>query len=66
MSKIKVIENKAFKGHPTLRRGGGLRIQVLATGTGLSTASGILAYSVATTGCFVTVNTAGTGTKINV
>ena len=66
MSEVRVIEDKAFKGKRTLRRGGGLRIQVLTTGTGLSTKAGILAYSVATTGCFVTVNTAGTGTKINV
>jgi hypothetical protein len=66
MSVIRVIENKTFKGHRTIKRSGGLRIQVLASNTGFSTASGILGYSVATTGCFVTVNTAGTGTKINV
>ena len=66
MSKIQVIENKAFKGHKTIRRGGGLRIQVLASGTGAIAKAGQLAYSVATTGVFVAVDTAGTGTKINV
>lgn len=66
MSKIRVVENKAFKGHKTIKRSGGLRFQVLASATGFSTASGILGFSVATNGCYVTVDTSGTGTKINV
>lgn len=65
MSVIKVIENKVFKGKRVLRRGGGIRIQVIPSATSFSTASGILGYSVATTGCFITVDVSGTGTKIN-
>lgn len=65
MSVFKVINNKAFGGAKVLTRKAGLKIRVLASGTQTDTIKGVIAYSVATTGCYVTVNTAGTGTKFN-
>lgn len=66
MSVRKTIERKAFGGRRTLRRGAYPHIQVLAIGTANSTQLGVVTYSVATTGCYLAVNTAGTGTKFNV
>ena len=65
MTKIRVIEDKAFKGHKTIRRGGGLRISVLANGTGAPHVAGTLFYSVATTGCYIMKDNTGSGTMIN-
>lgn len=66
MTVRKVIENKAFKGQRVFARRGNPKIRVLATGTAIGTTAGVVAYSVATTGCYVAVDTSGTGTKFNV
>lgn len=65
MSVRKTIENKAFAGRRALRRGCTPKIQVIASGTASGTLKGLITYSVATTGCYIAVNTAGTGTKFN-
>jgi hypothetical protein len=66
MSVRKTIANKAFGGRNVFRRAPYPHIQVLASGTANSTQIGVITYSVATTGCYIAVNTAGTGTKFNV
>ena len=65
MSVRKTIANKAFGGRNVFRRAPYPKIQVLATGTASSTALGTITYSVATTGCFIAVDTTGTGTIFN-
>ena len=66
MSKIRVIENKAFKGHKTIRRGGGLRISVLASGTGAPHVAGSLFYDVSGAGVYIMPDATGTALAINV
>jgi hypothetical protein len=66
MTVRKTIANKAFGGRQVFRRAPYPKIQVIATGTASSTKLGTITYSVATTGCYLAVNTAGTGTKFNV
>ena len=65
MSVRKTIANKAFGGRNVFRRAPYPKIQVLATGTASSTALGTITYSVATTGCYIAIDTAGTGTIFN-
>ena len=66
MSKYKTVNNTVFAGQPVLRRGNGskLKFKVIASGTQTDTVKGVIAYSVATTKCYITVNTAGTGTLL--
>lgn len=66
MTVRKTIDNKAFGGARVLRGNGHAKIRVQATGTAADTKLGCIVYSVATTGCYIAVNTAGTGTKFNV
>ncbi len=65
MSVFKTVNNKAFGGRPVFKRGNHMKIRVIASGTQTDTVKGVVAYSVATTGCYLTINTAGTGTKFN-
>lgn len=66
MSVRKTVENKAFGGRPVLSRKSYPQIQVKASGTATCTRKGVITYSVATTGCWIAVDTAGTGTQFNV
>jgi hypothetical protein len=66
MSVRKTIANKAFGGRNVFRRAPYPKIQVIASGAPTGTKLGLMTYSVATTGCYIAVNTAGTGTKFNV
>ena len=65
MTVRKVVNNKAFGGKRTLQRGYGCKIRVIASGTQTDTRKGVIAYSVAATGCYVTIDAAGTGTIFN-
>ena len=65
MSIRKTIANKAFGGRQVFRRAPYPQIQVVASGAATCTRKGVITYSVATTGCYIAVNTAGTGTKFN-
>ncbi len=64
MSVRKTINNTVFAGEPILRRGQGLKIKYITSGTQTDTVKGVLAYSVATGKTYITVNTAGTGTLL--
>lgn len=65
MSVRKVVDIKAFGGKRTLQRGSGCKIKVIASGTQTDTVKGVIAYSVATAGCYLTIDAAGTGTIFN-
>ena len=65
MTVRKTIENKAFAGRRVLRRGAYPHIQVVASGTGAMAELGMLLYQKSGDSCFIAINTAGTGTKIN-
>ena len=65
MTVKKTIANKAFGGRNVFRRAPYPKIQVKASGAATSTALGSITYSVATTGCFIAVDTTGTGTQFN-
>lgn len=65
MTVRKTIANKAFGGRNVFRRAPYPQIQVKASGAATCTRLGVLTYSVGTTGCFIAIDTTGTGTQIN-
>jgi hypothetical protein len=65
MTVRRVVEIKAYNGRRVFKRGVSPKMMVIASGLLLIQQKDIT-YSVATTGCYIAVNTAGTGTKFNV
>jgi hypothetical protein len=65
MTVRRAIEVKVFKGKRVFKRSGNTRLLAVASGTGTSPFAGTITWSSATGSCYLAIDTAGTGTKIN-